>query len=139
MSKKFDRSVQLSEIELVWNFKPSDGFKTRFSKLDLSYRELSEDEKYASILNVLKTLNSTVVKVGSHRNNDWEKGWAENLSDYDESGDISTILPKYFGKIPLIRWMQNWIEPQASSMEYSLLGLLLEYIYEEVEADINFV
>ena len=123
--------ILLSELETVWNFKSSEWFKSRFSEINLSYFELDQERRDKSILEILAVLENEIKKVGPHRSNDWEVGWNENLKNYVNTSDISDIKPKYFGKIPIIRWKQNWIEPDDSDMEFHLLELLQIQVFEK--------
>jgi hypothetical protein len=127
---EFVKKIELVDIEQLWGFKATTRFATKFSELNLSYSELTEKDRDEAILEYIETLDSNLIKAGPHRANDWEKGWGENLKDYGESRDLKDSLPKYFGKIPYIRWKQEWILPEQKDMEYNLLGLLLEYIID---------
>jgi len=125
------KRIQLEDLEKTWNFKASPRFKSQFEQLDLSYTEISETQRDEAILSFIDTLQGDLVKAGPHRMVDWEHGWRENHNSFLESSDISDILPKYFGKIPLVRWQRNWILPTDERMEYNMLGLILEYLIEK--------
>jgi hypothetical protein len=124
------KKIELTDIEQLWGFKATTRFAKKFSELNLNYSELTDKDRDEAIIKFIETLDSNLIKAGPHRADDWEKGWGENLKDYDESRDIKDSLPKYFGKIPYIRWKQEWILPEQKDMEYNLLGLLLEYIID---------
>lgn len=132
MAKQPDhKRIQIEDLERTWNFKASPRFKSQFEELDLSYTELSETQRDEAILSFIDTLQGDLVKAGPHRMLDWERGWRENHNSFLESSDISDILPKYFGKIHLVRWQRNWILPSDERMEYNMLGLILEYLIEK--------
>ncbi len=125
------QKIHLSELEAVWSFNSSAWFQARFSEMNLGYFELDQDRRDKSILEILTVLENEIKIVGPHRSNDWEIGWGENLKNYLGTADISEIKPKYFGKIPVIRWRQNWIEPVDQNLEIHLLELLQIQIFEE--------
>jgi SAM-dependent methyltransferase len=125
------KRVELRELETLWNFKASARFIEVFSGMNLEYFEISTEERDEAILKFIDTLDSDLVKAGPHRSEAWEKGWGENLQDYDKSRDLKDSLPKYFGKIPYMRWKQKWVLPEKSEMEYNLLSLILEYLIEQ--------
>lgn len=125
------KRIQLEDLEKTWNFKASPRFKSQFEQLDLSYTELSETQRDEAILSFIDTLQGDLVKAGPHRMLDWERGWRENHNSFLKSSDISDILPKYFGKILLVRWQRNWISPCDERMEQNMLGLILEYLIEK--------
>ncbi|QJB55720.1 class I SAM-dependent methyltransferase [Pseudodesulfovibrio sp. zrk46] len=63
----------------------------------LVYREVAPDEKDDCILTILKRLDSGCLKPsGSHRSEDWEKGWAENLTRYENECTEQSLTPGYF-------------------------------------------
>ncbi len=128
---KFEKKIELSEIEDVWGFTASQRFINKFSELDLSYTEISNEQRDEAILKIIETLDSDLSKSGPHRVSDWEKGWGENLRDYLESKELKDSVPKYFGKIPYIRWKQRWILPKNKDMEYQLLALIIEFIVDK--------
>jgi hypothetical protein len=123
--------IELEELEETWGFKASLSFRKNFEKLNLNYRKLTPSERDQAIIKTVDTLTSEIAKVGPHRNKVWEHGWGENLEEYQSIGGATSIIPKYFGKIPEIRWKQEWILPESPKMEYEFLGLLLQYVFEK--------
>jgi len=120
--------IELDELSKLWNFTPSEQFVNSFKSLNLDFKALSQPERDEAILKVLKALNSELVTVGAHRAGDWEKGWGENFENYKQSKNLNDVIPKYFNKIPMVRWKQEWVQPISPTLEYDLLGLILEYI-----------
>ena len=128
------KQITLQEVQTAWKMEDSDLSKwlvERFNSLDLRYKELSRDERDAAILLVLETLNKDLVVAGSHRIQDWQRGWGENLDAFLQSQNIKSLQPLYFNKYEYIRWNQEWIRPIDPAMEQSLLGFLLDYIFEK--------
>jgi SAM-dependent methyltransferase len=118
----------LNEIENLWQFKASARFASDFKEIDLSYSEIPKSANNEAVLRVLNALNSDLIQVGAHRSGDWEKGWQENFENYKRSKNLNDVIPKYFNKIPLIRWKQEWIQPNSPTMEYDMLGLIVNFI-----------
>ena len=122
--------ITFQEIEATWKIVGSKWLESRYEKLNLTYLELSSDERDQEIIKVLDTLEGPLVEVGPHRNLDWERGWNENLEHYSQGPSAEAIIPRYFNKISLIRWQQRWIKPLNPKMEYEILGLLLDWLFE---------
>jgi hypothetical protein len=122
------KNIELNEIENLWQFKASARFASDFKAIDLSYSEIPKSANNEAVLRVLNALNSDLVQVGAHRSGDWEKGWQENYENYKQSKNLNDVIPKYFNKIPLIRWKQEWIQPNSPTMEYDMLGLIVNFI-----------
>ncbi len=131
------KNIELNEIENLWQFKASARFASDFKATDLSYSEISKSANNEAILHVLNALNSDLIQVGAHRSGDWEKGWQENFENYKQSKNLSDVIPKYFNKIPLIRWKQEWIEPNSPTMEYDMLGLIVNFITDSYLEDFS--
>ena len=122
------KNIELNEIENLWQFKASARFASDFKEIDLSYSEIPKSANNEAVLRVLNALNSDLIQVGAHRSGDWEKGWQENFENYKRSKNLNDVIPKYFNKIPLIRWKQEWIQPNSPTMEYDMLGLIVNFI-----------
>ena len=122
------KNIELNEIENLWQFKASARFASDFKAIDLSYSEIPKSANNEAVLRVLNALNSDLIQVGAHRSGDWEKGWQENYENYKQSKNLNDVIPKYFNKIPLIRWKQEWIQPNSPTMEYDMLGLIVNFI-----------
>jgi hypothetical protein len=139
MNSDATRLITFKDITTAWEIAGSDWLKARYDRLNLTYLELSTDERDEAILKVLDTLDGPLIEVGPHRNQDWERGWGENLSLYTKGDSDDAIIPRYFNKISLIRWMQKWIKPTNPKMEYEILGLLLDWLFELHLSDQNFM
>jgi len=126
------KHIKLNEIEKLWQFQASSKFASDFQALDLSYSELPKAANNEAVLRVLKALDSELIQVGAHRSDDWEKGWLENYEVYKQTKNLIDVIPKYFNKIPLIRWKQEWIQPHSANMEYDMLGLIVNFRSESV-------
>jgi hypothetical protein len=125
------KKITLSDLAKTWKFTPSVRFVKRFEKTNLEFRALNMEEFRSSVQKTIQTLDTDIEKAGQHRISKWENGWSQNLQEFNTSYNQNSLVPKYFGKIPIIRWKQEWIHPLNNSMEYHLFGLMLDWIYEE--------
>ena len=121
------KSIGVREFESAWDTTASPWLKQRIAQRDLRYVHLTQDQRDALILDVLRVLDAELIRTGAHRIEAWERGWGENLAEFTE-GSHSAIVPKYFGKIPIVRWKQQWIEPVSRDLEYEMLGVLLDWV-----------
>jgi SAM-dependent methyltransferase len=82
-------------------------------KLDLRYEKLPIRDRDRLILEILKKIDSPDLPVaGQSRMEDWERGWAENLRDFIESGyDLNKLVPKYFKKNVPVRLNRDFVIP----------------------------
>jgi hypothetical protein len=123
--------ITVEDFEEAWATTFSPWVCDRINGREMTYREVSADERDAAIITVVEALMSDLVVTGRHRSGDWERGWGENLEEFQRSGDVSAVLPRYFSKVPLLRWRQQWIMPESSAMEYDMLGTLLDWVFDE--------
>ena len=98
--------------------------------MQYEYENISELERDNCILRVVDTLSAEIVTSGEHRRLDWEKGWGENRNLYKQEHNTNDLVPKYFDKINYIRLNNQWIKPQSTAMELTMLYQLVETYLE---------
>lgn len=124
------RVISRSDLEAAWESIFSPWLSDRLSKMDFSYSELSEVQFGSAVNEITEALNSDLSQAGEHRLPAWETGWGENKEMYLHNGDSDALIPGYFGKFPLVRWNQRLIAPNSKTMEYDLLGFLLDWVFD---------
>jgi len=124
-------TIKLEDLEQTWNFQASKRFAAKFHNSNLIYQEINLEEFNELVLKFLNTLDSNIGKAGNHAFAKWENGWNENVIDFKKLSRIENLVPKYFGKIPILRWKRKWIKPVEKSMEYRFFELLLDQILEK--------
>ena len=88
-------------LKQILPLKPSEFFWEKINTYPIDLIELSKEERDTCILKILKTLeDSNIVQAGRKRQNDWFKGWEENLRNFNISNDIKDLIPKYYNKFP---------------------------------------
>jgi len=125
------KQISITEIENAWGFKASPWFIKKFQDSNLDYQDLTEEEYNSYLSKVELSLKDSIEQAGKDRISKWEIGWTENASEFISNKTVSNLVPKYFGKIPIIRWNQKWIKPVSTSMEYNFFGLLLDWVFEK--------
>jgi hypothetical protein len=77
----------------------------------------------------IKEFIKTDLKVsGPKRIDDWEKGWSENLFEYQSLNRNESLIPKYFGKDPILRLQNNFIRAKNPNVEYMFFETLMDYV-----------
>jgi SAM-dependent methyltransferase len=131
MNQYFQNSIKIEELESLWKFTSSTNFQREFEKSNLSFRYLSSSERELALIEVIEVLLSDLRQAGVHRLSEWERGWDENLRQFQKTGRDEALTPRYFGKNQRLRWKQEWIIPASQDMETELLGLILESIFDK--------
>lgn len=105
----------------------------------LEYQSLSFAEHNQVVLDVLKRLHSGQLSVsGEARQEDWEKGWQENLDQYIQSGhDHSALIPKCIRPHPILRYNQRYIQAVSKTMEWKYFQIARSWLFETFLADVD--
>ena len=97
------------------------------------YQDLSVEEHSKWMIKIISTLqdlhNHPEEHAGAHRIQQWELGWAENYK-------TGHIVPKYFGKYPVVRWMQKLIYPCSELFEYNMFAVIQYWLFDKYIRDI---
>jgi hypothetical protein len=133
------KQISIQDLELAWKFTATPWFMKRFQESNFNYQDLTDIEYNDCLSKVEFSLKDSIEQAGKDRISKWELGWSENAHEFNSNKSINNLIPKYFGKIPIIRWNQKWIKPINASMEYDFFGLLLEWVFEKYIIDINSV
>ncbi len=106
---------------------------------DFRYRIFSGIEREKIFLRVLKTLNSTSLKIsGPHKKPAWEKGWSENLHNFVESDfDLNELIPKFVKQKEIIRFRSNYIMPKDSNFETNFVRVMRYYLFNKYFSEVS--
>jgi hypothetical protein len=104
---------------------------------DFRYEEATPDEAAALVLETLKKLDSNAFAVvGEHRKAVWEKGWADNLREFNSSAhDADALLPKYYRGHPFVRFRQRYIRPADKAFEINFSTVLRTWLFRRYFSD----
>lgn len=104
---------------------------------DLAYRVLTQAERDAHILKILRILDEPAVVSGPSRLPAWEKGWGANLEEYRASNfDESALLPHYYRRgATIMRLRGDYVLPRGPLFEANFLAALQVIIAKAYFAD----
>jgi hypothetical protein len=132
------RTTEYSFNQLEPNF--SKFFLDKLTKEKLSYRMLSKQGQDTEIIKIIELLkNKELVRAGRDREGQWKDGWAENLEEFKQTKNIESLVPKYFGKIPIVRLNQKFIQPITDNFEYKMLCLLQYWLFDKYLRDVDHI
>jgi hypothetical protein len=120
------KKITIDDIVSVTKFPISDNCKALIKEFNLTYRELTKQERDDVILNTIKILNEDIEYAGKHRQEKWENGWYENLELLKQNKNINSLTPKYFGKYDIIRWKGDYIKCETDFFDYKLHIILVD-------------
>jgi hypothetical protein len=131
--------IELKDFETAFGEKVSNFIKDKIKECDFSYDLLSEEEKNNFLIKYFNVLtDDTVKKAGPSRIKDWHNGWLENCNEFD-NGLLTSLIPKYFGKFPYVRWNKEIIKPRNKDFEYNMARILQYWLFEKFFLDVNHV
>jgi hypothetical protein len=121
----------------ILGFEISKYNSDRINNYNLLYEDLTLHEKEKYFIHVLEVLTSEIVKSGSHRIDDWEKGWGENLELFKNTHNIDSLIPKYHGKNRYVRWMGDIVNPLTENFDYKIHICFIDSILDRyISSDI---
>lgn len=125
------KTITIEDIEEVVGFKVSEHCKSLITNFNLQYEEPTKEERDAIILDILNALNTPLETAGKHKLEKWEKGWYENLELLKQNKDVSSLVPKYFGKHKIARWKGDFVKCITEYFDYKLHIIIVDAILNE--------
>lgn len=128
-----DNQISITQQDFADAFKDnlSEFVKTKIKNFDFLAQRVSARDRDEILLKIIKTiLDPDLIKAGKHRQEQWEKGWSENLEAYIKEGEES-IIPRYFGKYDVIRWKQQFLHPLSPNFEYNMLATIQYWLFDK--------
>jgi SAM-dependent methyltransferase len=106
---------------------------------DFSYRRFTQEERDAVILEVLRKIkNDTQVIAAPERKEVWQRGWAENLEMFKQSGfDPETLVPKFLRENQPIRYDGDYILPANGRFEYDYMTVFRIWLFQKYFAPLS--
>lgn len=115
------------------------------SKCNFKYSKPDKGELEKTKSQIIKRIDSGELTVsGKARKNAWEKGWQENLNEFEAKGyyDGGILIPKYIRPNELIRFKRNYILPQDPRFMVHWTDIFRTWVFgkyfREVEAIYEF-
>ena len=101
--------------------------------LNLSYQSVTAKERDEYILYVLKRISSPAISRTRQENLEaFEKGWQENLALLRKNGPtITTLKPRYFQRLPFLRFKGDIIKSTSNNLEYDTFTLTRMILFKK--------
>jgi len=120
--------ISVADLETALNGSLCPLLRERVELADLTYENISPEERDAYLIEVIETLiKPNIVKAGPHRRADWEVGWSENLAALQQGTPVEAIMPRYHGKNRLVRWRQELVRPVAPLFDYRIHTIIVDW------------
>jgi hypothetical protein len=127
--------ISYTDIEEIVGFPISEECKQIINILDTSFSPLTQQERDDVILNIINHIDLDLEKTGQHRLEKWEKGWYENFELLKNGAELSSLVPKYFGKYDIVRWKGDFVKANNIHLDYYQISILVDAILHEYVGD----
>ncbi len=111
----------------------NEEFLFELNHLNLSYQSVTAKERDEYILYVLKRISSPAISRTRQENLEaFEKGWQENLALLRKNGPtITTLKPRYFQRLPFLRFKGDIIKSTSNNLEYDTFTLTRMILFKK--------
>lgn len=111
----------------------SDYVAARIEGYALEHTALSDDERDDVIIECIRAIHEDSLSVaGPSRKLAWEKGWDENLKNFDATkAGRELAKPAYYGKFPYVRWKGNFYYATSHDYEHNMLAVIQDYVFDK--------
>jgi hypothetical protein len=123
--------ITQTRIENILSLKLDSESIEQLTNADLQYDELSQKEMETYLIHYIDVLTADITQSGEHRINEWERGWNENLENFNKTGNIDELIPKYHGKKRFVRWHGRMVNPHKPDFDYKLHMLIVDAILKK--------
>ena len=97
---------------------------------DFRWRWANPRERERTILRVLKVINSGKLSLTGEKER-WAKGWGENLKAFEESGELSDLVPKYIRKRRPMRIDGEFAIPADPNFELNWYNVFRHWLFRQ--------
>jgi hypothetical protein len=106
--------------------------KEIFEKANFSYRIPEIKERDEILIKILKRIDANDFWVsGEDKQEIWESGWKENLQEYEETGLLSKLWPKFLNNKGVLRLNSDYIIPEDPYFEYNIIDVYRRYVFSK--------
>ena len=135
-------SKSLSIKDFAEAFGTDEGEIHRFcgdliKSMNFKYEICSQVTREKILFDVIKKYDDAKLSVsGSHRRDDWRRGWGEILQEFHVSGgDLKTLAPKYLHGDRPSRYKGNYIVSNSNSFEHDFALVFKHWLYKKYFGD----
>ena len=105
---------------------------------DFRYEKLDPVERDQVAAKVLKRIDSGEMWVsGPDKQDVWERGWSENLQEYEETHSLSALTPKFIGPNKVLRLDGDFTRPLDPDFEFNFVDILRHWAFRKYFKDIR--
>ncbi len=109
-----------------------NGFQERTATITTNYGTAIKTDIERYVLKILEKINSFFIRRNRKENlAAWEKGWNENLEDFQKDLSEEHLKPKYFSPGRFFRYNKTIIIPENPNLEYDLFAVVRYFLFNK--------
>ncbi len=103
-------------------------------KIEFGHYVIDGEQRDRVILDVLNLIENDTQKIGSpERTKIWYTGWKENLDAFKAEKSITSLRPKYYRRMNIMRWKGDYIQPNSPDFELAYLDVFQQWLFSYFE------
>jgi transketolase len=108
---------------------------------NFDYEIVDGTERERLLLQIMETIDSgKLTESGPGKQIAWEKGWGENLIEFERSGnDLKTLIPKFVRKNQVMRMQGAFILPSNPDFESAMVHVMRDVLFRKYFSDVHSV
>ena len=108
---------------------------------NFDYEIVGGADRERLLLQILNTIDSGTLSVsGPAKQVAWERGWSENLLEFEQSGnDPRALFPKFVRKGQVMRLQGSFILPSNPDFESAMVRVIRDVLFRKYFADVRSV
>lgn len=118
------------DLQKILDISIPQHIQSKIEQDPLQYNDLTKKEYDQYLIRVINTLTGDMVQSGTHRLQQWENGWRENLEEFINTKNIELLIPKYHGKHKYVRWQQKIIDPITPNFDYKIHTYIIDSVID---------
>ena len=127
----FSRYLTPKDFEQAFGEKINPYVSGRIKDYRFRYRLFKQEERDSWLRQIIDVLiYKSAVPAGRRRRAAWDAGWGENVARFNQKAVFRSLIPGYFGKYPVVRWLQDFICPLNSRFEYHSLAVIQDWLFD---------
>jgi hypothetical protein len=118
----------------------SAGCREILESRDFRYKRLEGSERDEVIRRIIIRIESGELWVsGEDKKHVWEKGWSENLEEYEKTKDVFNLMPKFLQAKKVLRLGRGYIEPANQNFEFDIIDIYRRWVFQKYLSDVQAV
>ena len=140
-NKETIKRLTVQDFEKCFGRPVSEHVRKQINKHDFSYCDVSDEEHQRLVIFCIESLKKDLKVCGSHRQEEWQRGWSENWHSFQKSEDLNDLFPKYYTNEEdiVLRFNGKLIRPKSPKFELNTHKVIVSHVADLFMRDVSAV